>query len=231
MLTIATICARGGSQGVPGKNIRPLLGKPLIAYTIQHALDHPLIDRVFVSTDSADIAEVALAAGAEVPFLRPSTLAANSSPKHPVVEHLVDWVVTNVGQVERIVDLDPTSPLRDVSDITSCLDLLDENTDVVFTCYMADKNPYFNMVELRADDEYVQLVKSLPVGVTSRQEAPKVFSMNASIYCWHYRSLGLGLWNGNARVHVMPRDRSIDIDEEIDFKIVEMLMRKKAKIS
>ena len=203
------------------ENIRPLLGKPLIAYTIQHALDHPLIDRVFVSTDSADIAEVALAAGAEVPFLRPSTLAANSSPKHPVVEHLVDWVVTNVGQVERIVDLDPTSPLRDVSDITSCLDLLDENTDVVFTCYMADKNPYFNMAELRADDEYVQLVKSLPVGVTSRQEAPKVAFHECFNLLLALPLTGLGSFGiGNARVHAMPRDRSIDIDEEIDFKIV-----------
>ena len=119
MLTIATICARGGSQGVPGKNIRPLLGKPLIAHTIEHALTHPLIDRVFVSTDSVDIADAASAAGAEVPFLRSATLSGNDAPKHPVIEHLVDWVVTNVGSVGRIVDLDPTSPLRNSSDISS----------------------------------------------------------------------------------------------------------------
>ena len=146
MLTIATICARGGSQGVPGKNIRPLLGQPLIVHTIKQAISHPQLDRVFVSTDSADIAAVALAAGAEVPFIRPGELSGHSAPKHPVIEHLVDWVVKHVGPVARIVDLDPTSPLRIASDISTCLDLLDSETDVVITGYEAEKNPYFNMV-------------------------------------------------------------------------------------
>ena len=109
-MTIATICARGGSQGLPGKNIRPLLGKPLIAYTIEQALAHPQIDRVFVSTDSPVIAEAARKAGAEVPFLRPSQLATHNAGKIAVIEHLVGWVVNHVGPVQRIVDLDPTSP-------------------------------------------------------------------------------------------------------------------------
>ena len=225
MLTIATICARGGSQGVPGKNIRLLLGQPLIVYTIQQAISHPQIDKVFVSTDCPDIAAVARSAGAEVPFIRPSRLSCHSSPKHPVIEHLVDWVVKHVGPVARIVDLDPTSPLRNISDISSCLSLLDSQTDVVITGFKADKNPYFNMVEPNDANGCVQLVKTLPAGVTSRQEAPHVYSMNASIYCWHYRSLGLGLWQGRTRLHVMPRERSIDIDEPIDFQLVEMLMR------
>ena len=225
MLTIATICARGGSQGVPGKNIRPLLGQPLIVHTIQQAISHPQIDRVFVSTDSADIAAVARSAGAEVPFIRPSQLSGHSAPKHPVIKHLVAWVVEHVGPVVRIVDLDPTSPLRNASDISSCLNLLDSDTDVVITGYEADKNPYFNMVEPNGAHGCVQLVKTLPAGVTARQEAPNVYSMNASIYCWHYRSLDLGLWQGRTRLHVMPRERSIDIDEPIDFQLVELLMR------
>ena len=225
MLTIATICARGGSQGVPGKNIRPLLGQPLIVHTIQQAVSHPEIDRVFVSTDSADIAAVARSAGADVPFIRPSELSGHTAPKHPVIEHLVDWVVEHIGPVSRIVDLDPTSPLRNASDISSCLSLLDPETDVVITGYEAEKNPYFNMVELKGADGCVELVKTIPAGVTSRQEAPHVYSMNASIYCWHYRSLGLGLWQGRTRIHVMPRERSVDIDEPIDFQMVELLMR------
>lgn len=225
MLTIATICARGGSQGVPGKNIRLLLGQPLIVHTIQQAISHLEIDRVFVSTDSPDIADVARSAGAEVPFLRPSELSGHSAPKHPVIVHLVDWVIEHVGPVSRIVDLDPTSPLRNALDISSCLNLLDSNTDVVITGYKAEKNPYFNMVELNSADGYVGLVKTIPAGVTSRQEAPHVYSMNASIYCWHYRSLGFGLWQGRTRLHVMPRERSIDIDEPIDFQLVELLMR------
>ena len=222
-MTIATICARGGSQGLPGKNIRPLLGKPLIAHTIEQALAHPDIDRVFVSTDSPEIAEAAREAGAEVPFLRPSLLATHTAGKIPVIEHLVGWIVNHVGPVQRIVDLDPTSPLRSSSDIKACLDLLDSETDVVITGYVATKNPYFNMVE-SAPNGSVQLVKNTSDGVIARQAAPPVYAMNASIYCWHFHSLSKGLWNGRTRLHVMPRERSIDIDEPIDFQLVELLM-------
>jgi len=224
MLTIATICARGGSVGVPGKNIKPLLGKPLIAYTIEQALAVPGIDRVFVSTDSEAIAEVARAAGAEVPFLRPAELATSSAPKLAVIRHLVEWVDAHVGPVGRIVDLDPTSPLRDLSDIETCMAMLDEETDVVITAYEADKNPYFNMVEAQPDGN-IRLVKPLPGGVAARQEAPKVYAMNASIYVWHRHSLDKGLWDGRTRLHVMPRERSVDIDEPIDFLIVELLIK------
>jgi CMP-N,N'-diacetyllegionaminic acid synthase len=225
-LTIATICARGGSRGVPGKNIRPLLGKPLIAYSIEQALAEPQIDSVFVSTDSPAIAAVARDAGAEVPFLRPSALATNSAAKLPVIEHLVAWVRDHVGPVHRIVDLDPTSPLRDVSDISACLDLLDVNTDAVITGYKSDKNPYFNMVE-PSPDGGIQLVKSVPGGVVARQAAPLVYAMNASIYCWYYHTLNKGLWQGKTRIHVMPRERSIDIDDQLDFQLVELLMHRK----
>jgi CMP-N,N'-diacetyllegionaminic acid synthase len=225
-LTIATICARGGSRGLPGKNIKPLLGKPLIAHTIEQALAQSQIHRIFVSTDSAEIAAVARVAGAEVPFLRPNALASHTAAKLPVIEHLVDWVVAHVGPVARIVDLDPTSPLRDTSDIEACLRLLDEDTDAVITGYEADKNPYFNMVEVDPQGG-VQLVKTVPGGVAARQAAPPVFAMNASIYCWHHHSLSKGLWQGRTRLHVMPRERSIDIDDPIDFALVELLMRQK----
>jgi CMP-N,N'-diacetyllegionaminic acid synthase len=225
-LTIATICARGGSKGVPRKNIRPLLGKPLITYTIEQALAHTQIDQVFVSTDSAEIALVARAAGAEVPFQRPSELASDTAAKLPVIEHLVAWVVEHVGPVSRIVDLDPTSPLREACDIDACLALLDADTDAVISGYEAGKNPYFNMVEASSDGS-VKLVKTIPGGVLARQAAPSVYAMNASIYCWHHHSLSKGLWQGLTRLHVMPRDRSIDIDDPIDFALVELLMRQK----
>jgi CMP-N,N'-diacetyllegionaminic acid synthase len=225
-LTIATICARGGSQGVPGKNIRLLLGKPLIAYSIEQALAQPQIERVFVSTDCPQIAAVAAEAGATVPFVRPAALATSTAAKLPVIEHLVAWVAQHVGSVGRIVDLDPTSPLRDAADIEACLDLLDARTDAVITGYEADKNPYFNMVEAQPDGA-VGLVKTVPGGVVARQAAPKVYAMNASIYCWHQHSLGRGLWQGRTRMHVMPRERSIDIDDPIDFALVELLMRQK----
>jgi len=225
MLTIATICARGGSVGVPGKNIRPLMGKPLIAHTIEQALSVPGIDRVFVSTDAQDIADAALAAGAEVPFLRPDHLATSDAPKLAAVEHLVSWVEQTHGPVGTIVDLDPTSPLRSLSDIETCMQMLDDGTDVVITGYEADKNPYFNMVE-RKEDGGIGLVKPPTSGVVARQQAPAVYSMNASIYVWQRSSLAKGLWSGKPKLYVMPRERSVDIDEPLDFDIVELLMQR-----
>ena len=223
MGTIATICARGGSTGLPGKNIRPLHGKPLIAYTIEQALACPAIDRVFVSTDDAAIADVARRHGAEVPFMRPPELATATAAKLPVIRHLVAGVEAQGVAVERIVDLDPTSPLRSAQDILDCIALLDAATDVVITGYPAEKNPYFNMVELDAAGR-AALSKTLPGGVTSRQQAPAVYAMNASVYVWWRRTLERGLWDGVARLHPMPRERSIDIDSLIDFRLVEMLM-------
>lgn len=226
MSTIVTICARGGSQGVPGKNIRPLLGKPLIVYTIEQASDCIGVDGVYVSTDDPRIAETARAAGAEVPCLRPAGLATASAPKIPVIQHLVEQVERTGVQVTRVVDLDPTSPLREVFDIETCMRMLDAQTDVVITGYEAEKNPYFNMVEYRADGT-VSLVKTLTQPVESRQQAPKVYSMNASIYVWHRHTLDRGLWGGRVKLYVMPRERSIDIDTSLDFKLVELLMQEK----
>jgi CMP-N-acetylneuraminic acid synthetase len=223
MKTIATICARGGSVGVPGKNIRHLLGKPLIAHTIEQALALPEIDAVYVSTDDEKIAEVARSFGAKVPFLRPAELATNTAPKIPVIQHLSDWVFANDGAFDRIVDLDPTSPLRTLDDVRGCMMLLDESVDAVITAFESEKNPYFNMVEHKPDGN-VALVCAGTQGVVARQLAPKVYSMNASIYVWHRHTLGKGLWNGRLRMHVMPRERSIDIDSPLDFRIVEMLM-------
>lgn len=223
MSTIATICARGGSTGLPGKNVRLLLGKPLIAHTIEQALACERIDEVFVSTDDQEIAEVASQAGANVPFLRPAELATSTSAKIHVIQHLVSEIERRGVFVERIVDLDPTSPLRLVSDIDACLMLLDDRTDVVITGYPAEKNPYFNMVEQQPDGSY-GLVKPMPDGPTSRQRAPAVFAMNASVYVWHRHTLEKGLWGGRVRLHVMPRERSIDIDTSFDFCMVERLM-------
>lgn len=223
MTTICTICARGGSVGVPRKNIRLLFGEPLIAHTIKQAQACNLIDAVYVSTDDDEIAEVARSYGAIVPYKRPAELATSSAAKIPVIEHLVNHLVASGIDVTKIVDLDPTSPLRSVADIEAAVAMLDDQTDVVITAYPSDKNPYFNMVEAQADGN-IRLVKPLVNGVTSRQAAPKVYSMNASIYVWHRATLTAGLWHGRTRLYEMPRDRSIDIDSEIDFKLVEMLM-------
>ena len=226
-MNIITICARGGSAGVPGKNIRPLCGKPLIGWTIEQAFASGVADEVFVSTDSEEIARVARSFGAQVPFLRPAELATSTAGKLPVIQHLVEWVETQIGPVASIVDLDPTSPLRNITDIQTCFRMLDETTDVVITGYLADKNPYFNMVELKANGFYERVCQP-DKEVVGRQSAPEVFAMNASIYAWHRRSLSSSLWNSpNIRLHIMPRERSIDIDHEIDFDLVALLMKQK----
>lgn len=227
MNTIITVCARGGSQGLPRKNVRPLLGKPLIAWTIEQALECGLAQGVFVSTDDAGIAGVAARCGATVPFLRPAQLASATAPKMPVIQHLVEWVESSGTRVDRIIDLDPTSPLRDVADIHACAALLDDDTDAVITGYESDKNPYFNMVERKANGFYERVCLP-PTEVAGRQGAPKVYAMNASIYVWHRRTLASSLWvHPRVRLHPMPRERSVDIDSELDFEIVQMLLRKK----
>lgn len=221
MSTICTVCARGGSLGVPRKNIRDLKGKPLIAWTIEQALATPSVDAVYVSTDDDEIARVAQEFGAIVPFRRPAELATSAAAKVPVIEHLVETVESLGVQVDRIVDLDPTSPLRLVEDIENAIALLDDDTDAVITAYPSDKNPYFNMVE-RKDGDFVGLV--MPSSAVSRQSAPKVYAMNASIYVWHRSTLAKGLWGGRTRLYEMPHVRSVDIDAELDFKLVELLM-------
>lgn len=221
MSTICTVCARGGSVGVPRKNVRDLRGKPLIGWTIEKALATPSIDAVYVSTDDDEIAKVAEEFGAVVPYRRPAELATSAAAKVPVIQHLVEHVESLGVEVDRIVDLDPTSPLRSVEDIETAISLLDDDTDAVITAYPSDKNPYFNMVE-RKDDGFVGLV--VPSGAVSRQSAPKVYAMNASIYVWHRSTLTKGLWGGRTKLYEMPHERSVDIDSELDFKLVELLM-------
>lgn len=230
MASICTICARGGSRGVPGKNIRLLNGKPLIAHTIELALGNPEFDRVVVSTDSEAIAEIAAAAGAEIPCLRPAELATDQAGKLPAIVHIVEYVEAEQGtRFDRVIDLDPTSPLRVQADIDACIAILDAGAPAVITAFEAEKNPYFNMVELD-DDGIAKLSKQAPSGtILSRQAAPKVYSMNASIYGWQRANLGPLLWPLEPRLHIMPRERSIDIDSELDFQLVELLMQMRSR--
>lgn len=228
MTTIATICARGGSTGLPRKNLKTLCGKPLIVHTIEQALASDCIDHVFVSTDDQEIADVASKAGAEVPFLRPKELATKDAAKHPAIMHCVEYVVRSGIRVSRIIDMDPTSPLRTDEDISSCLGLLTDEVDVVFSVNEAKKNPYFNMVEID-NDGFAAVSKSLSNPVVARQHAPAVYAINGSLYAWRMDSISKGLWDGKAKIYVMPEERSIDIDSQFDFDFVEYLMKRRRK--
>lgn len=227
MNVIATICARGGSVGVPRKNIKELNGKPLICYSIEQAKQCDFINEVYVSTDDEAIATIAQQAGALVPFMRPKTLADDKTSKLDVIQHLVEQIETNHQKIDVIIDLDVTSPLREVNDIRNCFRLLTPDVDLVITGYLSNKNPYFNMVELDAGG-FVNLSKRSEVLYTSRQTTPKVYAMNASIYIWQRHALNNSLWvNQHIKLYEMPEERSVDIDTPLDWKLVQLLMNEK----
>jgi CMP-N,N'-diacetyllegionaminic acid synthase len=230
--TIATICARGGSKGLPGKNIRPFAGKPLIAHSIAHALASPGIDGVYVSTDDENIASVARGAGATVPYLRPAELATDQAGKLPVIEHLVQHLEARGERIATIIDLQPTSPLRRPADIAAALAVANrrDQPDLVVSVREAADNPYFNLVEQGADG-LVRLSKG--GGNTRRQDTPPVYALNGSIYVWQRAALSHaalhGMWSVRIAAYPMPRWQSVDIDDLEDFEHAEWLQTRHAK--
>jgi len=229
MTTICVIGARGGSKGVAGKNIRPLLGKPLIAWSIEQALGCPEIDRVVVSTDSPAIADAARQYGADVPFMRPAELANDSAGKWEVWQHALAACEAHYGEtIELFVDLDCTSPLRDVEDISKAIaQFRASDVDAVFTVCEARKNPYFNMLEMV--DGYQRICKQLPKPIVRRQDAPRVFEHVASIYVLSpdYLRRGTGLLSGRTQGYDIGANKSLDIDSEFDFELIEYLMKRR----
>ncbi|CAJ0809873.1 CMP-N,N'-diacetyllegionaminic acid synthase [Ralstonia wenshanensis] len=229
MKRIGSICARGGSKGVKGKNIRPLLGKPLLAYSIEQARQSRLFDAIAVSSDSEHILETARQYGADILVQRPDELATDTAAKLPVIRHCVAESERISGYAFDVcVDLDATSPLRSVDDIRQAVALL-ESTSAgnVITAMPARRSPYFNLVEL-SEEGIPRLSKVLERPVVRRQDAPACFDMNASIYVWTRAALfsERGLFNPDTRLYVMPEERSIDIDSENDFAFVEVLMQR-----
>jgi CMP-N,N'-diacetyllegionaminic acid synthase len=227
IMRLCTICVRGGSKGVPNKNIRFLMGKPLIAHTLDQARDSKLFDVVAVSSDSDEILSVASKCGCDYLIERPAQLATDDAPKLPAIRHCVEQVEGLTKTVyETLVDLDATSPLRNIDDIRGAVDLLEtQGVGNVITAMPSRRSPYFNMVEIGADGK-VRLSKPIETNIYRRQDAPKSYDMNASIYVWS-RAAFFGnenLLNADTQVYIMPEERSIDIDSEFDFMFVEFLM-------
>lgn len=230
---ILTICARGGSKGLPGKNVRTLLGMPLIVHTIRQAKMVKWIDRIVVSTDSEEIRNRAVEEGIEVPFLRSKKLAGDRVSKIPVFIDAIEKAEKYWKDSYDIwVDLDVTSPLRSVEDTKNAIKMLFKaNTLAVITATPARRNPYFNMIEV-SKSGYVQLSKKAPSRILRRQDAPKVYDMNGSIYVMWKDELikRKTFFTEKTRLYVMPVERSHDIDSELDFKIVEMILSSKRRI-
>ena len=232
MSRICTICARGGSEGVKNKNIRLLAGKPLIAYSLEQARAAGLFDVIAVTSDSPAILAVAQQYGADLLVTRPAHLATSAAPKLPAVRHCVEQAEAAAGRrFDIVLDLDPTSPLRAPEDIRGALDLLETaRVANVLTAAPARRSPYFNLVEVGPDD-VVRLSKPPAQPLVRRQDSPRCFDLNASIYVWRRQSLfeAPTVFNSDTRLFVMPEERSTDIDSELDFQFVEFLMNQRTR--
>ena len=227
MNTIAFIFARSGSKGLPRKNIRSFGGKPLIAWSIQHSLAVKRIDRIIVSTDSKEIADVALAHGAEVPFIRPVELAGDDSPEWLAWRHALEYVKNSSGQLpEVMVSVPTTAPLRLASDIENCLDEYEKGgADIIITVTDAHRSPFFNMVKTNLNGT-VELVISTKASVFRRQDVPTVYDMATVCYVANptFVLTHNSIFQGCVRAVHVPPERSIDIDTMLDFKIAESIL-------
>lgn len=231
MNVIALICARGGSKGLPGKNIKPLGGRPLIAWAIDYARRAKGVTRVIVSTDSPEIASVARASGGEVPFLRPAELSGDTSPEWLVWRHALNYLrETMGGYPDALLVVPTTAPLRAVNDLDRALDEFTRHRpDVVVTVTKAHRSPYFNMVQA-GPDGYVDLV--IPShGIVRRQDAPQVFDLTTVAYVARpeFVIAQEGIFEGRVRAIEVPEEHAIDIDTPRDFELAELLLEARAR--
>ncbi|EGR1702790.1 acylneuraminate cytidylyltransferase family protein [Vibrio cholerae] len=225
MKNYAFIFARGGSKGLPGKNIKPLAGKALLHYSIDSALAAQSIEQVFVSTDDAEIAQVARNGGAIV-IERPAELASDTSPEWLSWRHAIEWVRTNYGDFDGFISLPATAPLRAVSDIENAIQKrMAVGADICISVTPACRSPFFNMVK-QTDSGMVELVIKPQGEVARRQDAPAVFDITTVVYATtpefvlnHY-----GLFSGNVTSIEVPKDRAVDIDDIYDFMLAEAIV-------
>ncbi len=228
-MIIGHIGVRKGSKGVVGKNFRDFLGKPLIDWSLDQLLSHARVDHVVVSTDDETIYDHAVAKGCLEMGLRPPELASDTAAKWDVWQHALARAEDLAGPATAFLDLDCTSPLRDMEDIDGALDaFFDKKPDMIMSCTEARKNPYFNLVE-PDQSGYLHVSKPLPGGVVARQQAPVVWEHAASTYVLDpaYLKRARGIFQGRVLPYLMPAERCFDIDTELDFRIVQHLMQER----
>lgn len=225
-MIIGHIGARAGSKGVPNKNFRIMHGKHVIDWSLDQLIAHTQIDAVVVSTDSPEMYEHGLKRGGLDIGLRPAELATDSAGKFAVWQHALGEVEKQTGPVSAFVDLDCTSPLRLPEDISGAINLFQSDApDMVMSCCISRKNPYFNMLET---DEAgaLKVSKPLPGHVLSRQAAPTVYDHVGLVYVVKpdYLKSAKSLFEGRVIPYLVPESRSLDIDSPLDWEIVEFLL-------
>lgn len=226
MRNFAFIFARGGSKGLPGKNIKPLAGKPLLQYSIDTALASNLIEQVFVSTDDPDITQVAIKGGA-ILIERPTELATDQSPEWLSWRHAVEWATEHYGLFDGFVSLPATSPLRSQEDVEAAImKRQSENADICIGVTPASRSPYFNMVKYNKSG-FVELVNQPEGEVLRRQDAPQVFDITTVVYATTPQFVlnNYGLFSGKVASVEVPKARAVDIDDIYDFRLAEAIIK------
>ncbi len=224
---LCLICARAGSKGLPGKNIRLLNGIPLIGWSIRSAKESGLFDRIVVSTDSQNIADTAIKYHAEIPFMRPGHLAQDNSPEWKVWQHALKELENGIKyKPDVVVVLPPTSPLRSEKDIINSIEMLNNSyADIVISVSSSKRNPYFNMVEIDSEG-FAGLSKQTRSNTFRRQDAPDVYDMTTVVYAakTDFVLAANGIFEGKVKAVIVPEERSIDIDTELDFRFAEFMI-------
>lgn len=228
---LAVITARGGSKGIPGKNIKSFAGKPLIAHTIEVANKSKYLTRTIVSTDYDDIAEISKKYGGDVPFMRPKEIAEDKSTSMEVVQHALKWLKENDNEeYDYLMVLQPTSPLRSVEDIDECIKkVVDTGADSVMS--MVELTD-FSLKKLKKieDDKILPFLEDEGKKSEQRQDLSKVYKRNCGIYLTKVEYIMKGdLFGEVSRPYVMPEERSIDINELVDFKLAEFWINRLKK--
>lgn len=235
MKVLGIITARGGSKGVPGKNLKPLGGKPLLAYTVEAAVD-TAVDRLILSTDDVKIADAGRVLGCDVPFMRPPELARDETPHLPVIQHAVRWLQEHDGySADVVVILQPTSPLRSAIDISGALRMLElSGADSVVS--VTEVGPHAHpMRMLRVDASgNATLFSGEPVRnrINRRQDMPQAFVMNGAVYACRTHVLfgdDPSLYGDRVVAYPMPADRSISIDSFEDWAEAEAALARQPR--
>ena len=228
MKPICIIAARGGSKGVPRKNIRLLCNKPLIAYSIENALKSKLFSHVIVSTDDVEIAKISKKYGAEIPFMRPKNLAKDTTAMVEVLIHAVTKLNSLGYNFDIFVNRDCTVPFLRNSDMASSIKLLKKNKcNAVYGVYLQHFNPYFNMVETDSND-YVKFSKKIKIKPTRRQDAPKVYQLNGLfVYDTKQFMKYKNQYPPKGMMFEIPSETGLMIDTELEFRTAEIMIKDK----
>ena len=226
--TRAFIFARGGSKGIKGKNLVSFKGQPLIAQSIFIAKELNCIDKIYVSTDSKEIADISRGYGVTV-IKRPKNLAEDNSPEWLAWQHAIKYSLENDGNFSRFISLPTTSPLRIKSDVKKCLEALNHNIDIVITATQSRRNPWFNIITIDNEGNTKLLLKNSDNNFERRQDAPAAYDLTTVAYVSTPKFIidNSRIWDGNVATVLIPPERALDIDTQFDLDFARWLSERK----